>query len=162
MKINPRNQITPFIWLDTQAEEAANFYVSLFADSKVQHIARWARGTPYPEGTVMSATVVLSNQEYILFNGGPYFKTNESFSMFTICEDQAETDRLWDALIADGGSPSQFSWLKDKFGVSWQIVPKALLRLQDDADAEKASRVMQAMMRMVKIDVAALERAAAG
>ena len=162
MKINPRNKITPFIWLDSQAEEAANFYVSLFADSKIQNVARWAKGTPYPEGAVMSATVVLANQEYILFNGGPHFKQDEAFSLFVVCEDQAETDRLWNALIAGGGSPSQCGWLKDKFGVSWQIIPKVLMRLQNDADSEKASRVMQAMMQMVKIDVAGLERAAAG
>ena len=162
MKINPRNQITPFLWLDTQAEEAANFYVSLFADSKVVQVARWASGTPYPEGTVMSATIVLANQEYILFNGGTHFKQDAAFSMFVICEDQAEVDRLWNALIADGGRPSQCGWLKDKFGVSWQIIPKVLMRLQDDPDSAKAGRVMQAMMEMVKIDVAALERAAAG
>ena len=162
MKINPRNKITPFIWFDHQAEAAANFYVSLFADSKIQNVARWAKGTPYPEGAVMSATVVLANQEYILFNGGPHFKQDEAFSLFVVCEDQAETDRLWNALIAGGGSPSQCGWLKDKFGVSWQIIPKVLMRLQNDADSEKASRVMQAMMQMVKIDVAGLERAAAG
>lgn len=162
MKINPRNKITPFIWFDNQAEAAANLYASLFADSKIQHLARWPGGTPYPEGSVMSATVVLANQEYILFNGGPHFKLDEAFSMFVVCDDQAETDRLWDALIADGGSPSQCGWLKDKFGVSWQIIPKVLMQLQDDADGEKVSRVMRAMMEMVKIDVAALERAAAG
>ncbi len=162
MKINPRNKITPFIWFDTHAEAAANFYVSLFADSKIQHVSRWPKGTPYPEGAVMSATVMLANQEYIFFNGGPHFKLDEAFSMFVVTEDQAETDHLWDALIADGGQPSQCGWLKDKFGVSWQIIPKALMRLQSDADSEKASRVMQAMMAMVKIDVAALEKAAAG
>jgi predicted 3-demethylubiquinone-9 3-methyltransferase (glyoxalase superfamily) len=162
MKINPSNKITPFIWLDTQAEEAANLYVSLFADSKIQQVARWAKGTPYPEGAVMSVTVVLANQEYILFNGGSYFKQDEAFSMFVLCEDQAETDRLWDALIANGGRPSQCGWLKDRFGVSWQIIPKVLMRLQDDPDGEKVGRVMQAMMEMVKIDVAGLERAAAG
>ena len=110
----------------------------------------------------MSATVVLANQEYILFNGGKHFKLDEAFSMFVVTEDQAETDRLWNALIADDGSPSQCGWLKDRFGVSWQIIPKAMMRLQNDADSEKASRVMQAMMEMVKIDVAALEKAAAG
>ena len=162
MKINPRNKITPFIWLNSQAEEAANFYVSLFADSKIQNVARWPKGTPYPEGAVMSATVVLANQEYILFNGGSHFKQDEAFSMFVMCEDQAEVDRLWNALIADGGRPSQCGWLKDKFGISWQIVPKALMRLQDDKDVEKAARAMQAMMQMTKIDVAALEKAAAG
>ena len=162
MKINPRNKITPFIWFDNEAEAAANFYVSLFADSHVQHVARWPSGTPYAEGSVMSATVVLASQEYILFNGGRHFKLDEAFSMFVVCEDQAETDRLWNALTADGGSPSRCGWLKDKFGVSWQIIPKVLMQLQDDADGVKVSRVMQAMMQMAKIDVAALERAAAG
>ena len=161
MKISPRNQITPFLWFDSNAEEAANFYVSLFADSKIIDVARWARGTPYPEGGVMSATIMLANQEYILFNGGAHFKMNEALSLFVLCEDQTEVDRLWTALTADGGSPSQCGWLKDKFGISWQIVPKALMRLQADADAEKAARVMQAMMKMVKLDVAGLERAAA-
>ena len=126
------------------------------------NVARWAKGSPYPEGAVMSVTIELAQQEYILFNGGAHFKLNEAFSMFVSCEDQAEVDRYWDALIADGGSPSQCGWLKDKFGVSWQIAPKALLCLIADPDAEKASRAMQAMMQMTKINVAELERAAAG
>ena len=110
----------------------------------------------------MSVTIELAQQEYILFNGGSHFKLDEAFSLFVSCDDQAEVDRYWDALIADGGSPSQCGWLKDKFGVSWQIAPKVLLRLIADPDAEKASRAMQAMMQMTKINVAELERAAAG
>ena len=162
MLIQPKHKVTPFIWFDTEAEAAANFYVSLFADSTIIDVARWGKGSPYPEGSVMSATLNLAGQEYILFNGGSHFKLNESFSLFVSCEDQAEVDRLWNALIADGGSPSQCSWLKDKFGVSWQIVPKALVRLLGDKDSAKAGRAMQAMMQMTKIDVAELERAAAG
>ena len=162
MMIQPRNKVTPFLWFDKNAEEAASFYVSLFADSKIGNVARWARGSPYPEGDVMSVTIELAHQEYILFNGGAHFQLDEAFSLFVSCDDQAEVDRYWDALIADGGSPSQCGWLKDKFGVSWQIAPKVLLRLIGDPDAEKASRAMQAMMQMTKIDVAALERAAAG
>ena len=162
MMIQPRNKVTPFLWFDNNAEQAATFYVSLFADSKMGNVARWAKGSPYPEGAVMSVTIELAQQEYILFNGGSHFKLDEAFSLFVSCDDQAEVDRYWDALIADGGSPSQCGWLKDKFGVSWQIAPKVLLRLIGDPDAEKASRAMQAMMQMTKINVAELERAAAG
>ena len=162
MMIQPRSKVTPFLWFDKNAEEAATFYVSLFADSKMGNVARWAKGSPYPEGAVMSVTIELAQQEYILFNGGSHFKLDEAFSLFVSCDDQAEVDRYWDALIAHGGSPSQCGWLKDKFGVSWQIAPKALLRLIADPDAEKASRAMQAMMQMTKINVAELERAAAG
>ena len=162
MMIQPRNKVTPFLWFDKNAEEAATLYVSLFADSKIGDVARWAKGSPYPEGAVMSVTIELAQQEYILFNGGSHFKLDEAFSLFVSCDDQAEVDRYWDALIANGGSPSQCGWLKDKFGVSWQIAPKALLRLIGDPDAEKASRAMQAMMQMTKINVAELERAAAG
>ena len=162
MMIQPRNKVTPFLWFDNNAELAATFYVSLFADSKMGNVARWAKGSPYPEGAVMSVTIELAQQEYILFNGGSHFKLNEAFSLFVSCDDQAEVDRYWDALIAHGGSPSQCGWLKDKFGVSWQIAPKVLLRLIGDPDAEKASRAMQAMMQMTKINIAELERAAAG
>ena len=161
MMIQTKHKITPFIWFDKNAEDAANFYVSLFADSAIIDVARWGQGSPYPEGSTMSVTLNLAGQQYIFFNGGSHFKINESFSLFVNCEDQAEVDHLWNALVADGGSPSQCSWLKDKFGVSWQIVPKALMRLLGDPDSAKAGRVMQAMMTMGKIDVAALERAAA-
>ena len=162
MMIQPKSKVTPFLWLDTQAEAAANFYVSLFADTKIVDVARWGAGSPYPEGSVMSATVDLAGQQYILFNGGPHYQLNESFSLFVSCEDQAEVDHFWNALVADGGAPIQCGWLKDRFGVTWQIVPKALMRLLGDKDRAKAGRVMQAMMEMVKLDVAELERAAAG
>ena len=162
MMIQPKSKVTPFLWLDTQAEAAANFYVSLFADAKIVDVARWGAGSPYPEGSVMSATVDLAGQQYILFNGGPHYQLNESFSLFVSCEDQAEVDHFWNALVADGGAPIQCGWLKDRFGVTWQIVPKALMRLLGDKDRAKAGRVMQSMMEMVKLDVAELERAAAG
>ena len=159
--IQPKNKVTPFLWFDKDAEAAANFYVSLFADSKIIDVARWSKGSPYPEGTAMSVTFEMAGQQYIAFNGGPHFKLNEALSLFVSCEDQAEVDHYWDALTADGGSPSQCAWLKDKFGVSWQIVPKALGRLLSDKDSARAGRTMQAMMKMAKIDVAELERAAA-
>lgn len=162
MMIQPSNKVTPFLWFEKDAEAAANFYVSLIAGAKIVDVARWGAGSPYPEGSVMSVTVDLAGQQYILFNGGPHYQLNESFSLFVNCEDQAEVDHFWNALVADGGAPIQCGWLKDKFGVTWQIVPKALMRLLGDKDRAKASRVMQAMMEMVKLDVAALERAAAG
>lgn len=161
MMLNPRNKVTPFLWFDNNAEDAAKFYVSLFADSKIVDVARWSKGAPFPEGSAMSVTLELARQQYILFNGGPHLKPTEAFSLFVSCEDQAEVDRYWNALIADGGSPHQCAWLRDKFGVAWQIVPKALGRLLSDPDSAKAGRAMQAMMKMVKIDVAELERAAA-
>ena len=162
MMIQPKNKVTPFLWFDKDAEAAANFYVSLLANSKIIDVARWSKGAPFPEGSAMSVTVEIAGQQYILFNGGPHFKLNEAASLFVSCEDQAEVDHYWDALTADGGSPSQCAWLKDKFGVSWQIVPKALGRLLSDKDSARAGRAMQAMMKMTKIDVAELERAAAG
>ena len=158
--LQPSHKVTPFLWFEKDAEPAANFYVTLFADSKIVDVARWSKGAPYPEGSAMSVTVQIAGQQYILFNGGPHFKLNESLSLFVSCDDQAEVDRYWNALTADGGSPSQCAWLKDKFGVSWQIVPKALGRLLSDKDSARAGRAMQAMMQMTKIDVAELERAA--
>ncbi len=160
--IQPANKVTPFIWFEDQAEAAANFYVSLFANSRLVEVARWGEGAPFPKGSAMSASFELDGREFIAFNGGPHFKLSEVFSMFVRCEDQAEVDRYWNALIADGGAPSRCGWLKDKFGLSWQIVPQALGRLLGDADSAKAARAMQAMMRMTRIDVAELERAAAG
>lgn len=158
--IQPSHKVTPFIWYATQAEDAANLYVSLVPNSRIVDVARWGEGSPYPAGSAMSVTFELDGQQFIAFNGGSYFTVNEAFSMFVNCEDQAEVDRYWDALTRDGGTPSRCAWLKDKFGVSWQIVPKALGRLLSDKDSAKAGRAMQAMMTMTKIDVAELERAA--
>ena len=162
MMQDPSSKVTPFIWLEKGAEDAAKLYVSLFANARIVDVARWSDGSPYPKGSAMSATIEIDGRSIILFNGGPHFKLNPSFSMFVSCEDQAEVDRYWDALLADGGAPSQCGWLVDKFGVSWQIIPKALTRLLSDPDAGRSTRAMKAMMEMVKIDVAGLERAAAG
>jgi predicted 3-demethylubiquinone-9 3-methyltransferase (glyoxalase superfamily) len=158
----PEDKITPFLWFDQNAEEAANFYVSLFADAKIVDVARWGPGAPYPEGSTMSASFELFGRPYIAFNGGPYFKPSEAFSLFVSCRDQAEVDCYWAALTADGGEPSECGWLKDRFGISWQIVPTALIRLLGDADPGRAGCAMQAMRQMGKIDIAALERAVAG
>jgi predicted 3-demethylubiquinone-9 3-methyltransferase (glyoxalase superfamily) len=160
--LQPSSKVTPFIWFDHQAEAAAKLYVSLFANSRIVEVAHWGEGAPFPRGSVLSATFEIDGRQFIAFNGGPHHQQSEAFSMFVSCEDQAEVDRYWHALIADGGKPGQCSWLKDRFGVSWQIVPKALGRLLGDPDAAKAGRAMKAMMQMSKIDVAELERAAAG
>lgn len=156
-----QNKVTPFLWFDAQAEEAARFYVSIFANSRLVDVAKWADGAPAPKGSTMSATFEIDGRQFIAFNGGPYFKFTEACSMFVSCEDQAEVDRYWNALIADGGTPGQCAWLKDKYGLSWQIVPKALGQLLGDPDAGRAGRAMKAMMKMGKIDIAELERAAA-
>ncbi|HEY5799282.1 MAG TPA: VOC family protein [Burkholderiaceae bacterium] len=160
--LKPNNKVTPFLWFDTQAGEAADFYASVFQGARALDTARWGPGSPYPEGAVMSVTFELAGQEYIFFNGGSHFKLNEALSLFVSCEDQAEVDKYWDALTADGGQASQCGWLKDKFGVSWQIVPKAMMRLMADSDRARSGRAMQAMMTMTKLDVAALEKAANG
>jgi len=143
-------KVTPFLWFDTQAEEAMNFYVSIFKNSKVLG------------ASPVSVNFELEGQEFIAFNAGPEFKFNESISMFVNCADQAEVDYFWNKLIADGGEESRCGWLKDKFGLSWQIVPKQLGELMGDPDPEKSQRVMQAMLKMNKIIVADLKRAYEG
>lgn len=160
--LQPEGKVTPFLWFDKQAEEAAKFYVSIFANSRLVDVARWADGSPYPKGSVMSATFEIDERQFIAFNDGPHFRLTEACSMFVNCENQAEVDRYWNALTADGGAPGQCAWLKDKYGLSWQIVPKALGQLLSDPDAGRAGRAMKAMLKMSKIDIAALERAAAG
>lgn len=160
--LQPTRKVTPFLWFDNQAEEAAKFYVSIFANSRLLDVARWADGSPAPKGSVMSATFEIDERQFIAFNGGPHFRFTEACSMFVNCEDQAEVDRYWNALIADGGAPGQCAWLKDKYGLSWQIVPKALGHFLSDPDAGRADRAMKAMLKMSKIDIAELERAAAG
>jgi predicted 3-demethylubiquinone-9 3-methyltransferase (glyoxalase superfamily) len=154
--------ITPYLWFDHRAEEAANFYCSIFPNSKVTNIIRNGEGGPGPAGSVMSLTFVLDGQEFHALNGGPHFKFNEAVSFFVPCETQAEVDRFWNALTADGGEESQCGWLKDKYGLSWQIVPNALMELMQDEDAAKAQRVTQAMLQMRKIDIQALQDAYAG
>lgn len=145
-------KITTFLWFDNNAEEAINLYTSIFKDSKILNVMK-------VEGKVLTATFQLEGQKFMALNGGPMFKFTEAISLFVSCETQAEVDDLWNKLIADGGQESQCGWLKDKFGLSWQIIPKALMQLMGDKDPVKAGRVMQAMMKMVKIDVAKLQEA---
>lgn len=149
-------KITPFLWFDTQAEEAMNLYTSIFKNSKVLGVSRG------PDGKVQSVNFEIEGQEISGFNAGPQFKFNESISFFVDCKDQAEVDELWNKLIADGGEESQCGWLKDKFGLSWQIVPAALIQYLGDPDPVKAQRVMQAMLNMRKIVIADLDQAYAG
>ena len=154
-------RIAPCLWFDHQAEEAANFYVSLFKDSKILSVSRYPDGVPGGmAGKVMLVEFQLEGHKYMALNGGPHFKLTEAFSLFVLCEGQEEVDSYWEKLIAGGGAESQCGWLKDKYGVSWQVIPDALPRLLADPDRAKASRVMQAMMGMVKIDIEALRRAA--
>jgi predicted 3-demethylubiquinone-9 3-methyltransferase (glyoxalase superfamily) len=144
--------ITPFLWFDTQAEEAMTFYASIFKRSKVTSVNK-------AQGKVMSVQFELEGQEFMALNAGPQFKFTEAISFFVACETQQEIDELWAKLIADGGAPSRCGWLKDKFGLSWQIIPNALGRMLSDKDAAKSKRVMNAMLQMEKLDVNALQRA---
>jgi predicted 3-demethylubiquinone-9 3-methyltransferase (glyoxalase superfamily) len=155
-------KITPFLWYDTQAEEAMNFYVSVFPNSKVLSVARYPKGAPAPEGTVMTASFELNGTEFTALNGGPHFKFTEAVSFVVKCADQKEIDYYWDKLTSGGGQPSQCGWLKDRFGLSWQIYPPILGELLSDKDRAKANRVMAAMMQMTKIDIQALKDAAKG
>jgi predicted 3-demethylubiquinone-9 3-methyltransferase (glyoxalase superfamily) len=151
-------KITPFLWFDDQAEEAMHFYTSIFKNSKVGTVSRYPEGAPGPAGKVMSATFQLEGQEFMALNGGPLFKFTEAISLFVNCETQEEVDALW-AKLSAGGKESQCGWLKDKFGLSWQIIPTALGKMLGDPDRERAKRVMQAMLKMKKIDIAGLKRA---
>jgi len=151
--------ITPCLWFDTEGEEAANFYTSLFPNSKIREIARYGSAGPRAEGTVMTVSFELNGQEYVALNGGPDFKFNEAVSFQVGCESQEEVDRYWSAL-SDGGEEGPCGWLKDRFGLSWQIVPTRLPELLGDPDREKSQRVMQAMLGMRKIEIDGLERAA--
>jgi len=149
-------KITPFLWFDTQAEEAMNFYVSLFKNSKVNNISRG------PEGKAFTVSFELDGQEFMGLNAGPHHKFNEAISMYVDCEDQAEVDYFWNKFISGGGEATQCGWLNDKFGVSWQIIPRQLGELMGDPDPEKSQRVMQAMLKMQKIVVADLQKAYEG
>lgn len=153
-------KVTPFLWFNTEAEEAANYYVSLFKNSKVTNIARYGEAGPGPTGTAMTVAFELDGEAFTALNGGPHFKFTEAVSFVIDCKDQAEVDHFWEGL-SKGGSPSQCGWLKDRWGLSWQIVPAILPKLLTDPDQAKAGRVMAAMMQMSKIDIAALEAAAA-
>ena len=154
-------KIAPFLWFDTQAEEAANFYVSVFKNSKLGKIARYSEAGPGPAGSAMTVAFELDGLAFTALNGGPYFKFTEAVSFVISCADQAEVDHYWDRLL-EGGSASQCGWLKDKFGLSWQVVPTRLSELASDPDSAKVARVMGAMMKMIKLDIAALEAAARG
>ena len=154
-------RITPFLWFDNNAEEAMQFYTSIFKNSKVGSVSRSGDAGPGPKGAVMTAAFELDGQEFIALNGGPQFKFTEATSFVINCTSQEEVDYYWQRLTA-GGKESQCGWLKDKFGLSWQVVPTILSPLLQDKDREKAGRVLNAMLQMSKIDVAALQRAHRG
>ena len=154
--------ITPNLWFDTEALEAAEFYTSVFPNSEITNVSHYGEAGPRETGMVLTVDFSLDGQRYTAINGGPEFPFTEAVSLMIECEDQAEVDRLWSALTADGGQESQCGWLKDRYGLSWQIIPNALMELMSDPDPEKAQRVTQAMLQMVKIDVEALRRAHAG
>jgi predicted 3-demethylubiquinone-9 3-methyltransferase (glyoxalase superfamily) len=155
-------RITPFLWFDTQAEEAAKFYTAIFKNSKIGKIARYGEAGPGPKGSVMTIEFTLDGLEFAALNGGPHFHFTEAISLVVHCETQEEVDYYWQKLSA-GGKEVQCGWLQDKYGLSWQIVPTALPKLLTaDSDPAKAERVMKAMLQMIKIDIAALERAAEG
>lgn len=154
--------IVPNLWFDGQAEEAAAFYCSVFKNSRVVSVAHYPEGSPGPAGTVMTVEWELDGQRFVGINGGPQFTFDEAVSFQVTCEDQAELDQLWDALLAGGGQESQCGWLKDRYGLSWQVVPGGMEELFSDPDPSRAQRAMQAMLGMRKIDVAALQRAADG
>lgn len=152
-------KITPFLWFDNQAEEAANFYVSIFKNSQIVTVARYGEAGPGPKGTAMTVVFQLDGQEFIALNGGPHFKFTEAVSFSVSCTTQEEVDEYWEKLSA-GGQEGQCGWLKDKFGLSWQVNPVILGQLLSSPDPQKAKRVMEAMLQMKKIDIAALQRAA--
>jgi predicted 3-demethylubiquinone-9 3-methyltransferase (glyoxalase superfamily) len=151
-------KINPFLWFNDQAEDAAKFYVSLFKNSKVLNVARYGEAGPGPKGTAMSVTFELAGQKFMALNGGPHFKFSEAISFFINCENQQEVDELWEKLSA-GGEKSRCGWLKDKYGLSWQVIPTALGEMLQDKDPKKSQRVMQAMLQMDKIDIAHLKQA---
>lgn len=155
-------KIRPCLWFDDRIEEAVNFYVSVFGGAKILTTSRYGDAGPLAKGKVMVMTFELEGQEFMALNGGPQFKFSEAISFLVKCETQSEVDHYWNKLIEGGGNESQCGWLKDKFGLSWQIIPNALGKYMGDKDPAKAQRVMQAMLKMKKIDVAALEKAHAG
>jgi predicted 3-demethylubiquinone-9 3-methyltransferase (glyoxalase superfamily) len=156
------SKITPCLWFNGQAEEAAELYISLVGDGEITSISRYGDGMPFPAGTAMMVEFTLNGQGFQGLNGGPHFTFTEAISLSVNCVDQAEVDKLWDGLIAGGGAPSQCGWLKDRFGVSWQIVPTAMGRMQREGTPEQVGRMMGAMMKMAKLDIATLEAAFRG
>jgi predicted 3-demethylubiquinone-9 3-methyltransferase (glyoxalase superfamily) len=151
-------KITPFLWFDANAEEAVDFYKSIFKDSRVLGMTRYGEGGPGPKGSVMTVNFTLNGQEFVALNGGPHFTFTEAISFVVNCETQEEVDYYWSKL-SRGGKEVQCGWLKDKYGLSWQIVPTILSKLVQDSDSEKSKRVMQALMKMVKLDIEGLKRA---
>ena len=151
-------KITPFLWFDNQAEEAANFYVSIFNNSKILTISRYGEAGPGPKGSAMTVSFQLDGKEFIALNGGPHFKFTEAISFIVDCKTQQEVDRFWEKLSA-GGQESQCGWLKDKYGLSWQVIPTILGELLRDPDPVKSKRVMEAMLKMKKIDIQGLKQA---
>ena len=154
-------KISPFLWYNDNAEEAVNFYKSIFKNSKILAVARYGDAGPGPKGSVMTINFEIEGQEFIALNGGPHFKFNEAISFSVDCENQEEVDELWEKL-SDGGQKSQCGWLKDKYGLSWQVNPRILGELLSDKDPEKAKRVMEAMLQMEKIDIKTLKQAYSG
>lgn len=153
--------IMPCLWFDTNAEEAVNFYTSIFPDSGITQITRNPPGMPNPEGSVLTINFTLRGEEFLALNGGPHFKFNEAISMYVNCKDQAEIDHYWENLL-DGGSEMACGWLKDKYGVAWQIVPDQFMQWIDAGDMETADRVLKKMQTMIKFDIAGLEEAYKG
>jgi predicted 3-demethylubiquinone-9 3-methyltransferase (glyoxalase superfamily) len=151
-------KITPFLWFDGKAEEAMNFYVSIFKNSKVVSVTRYGDAGPGPKGSVMSATFQLEGQQFYALNGGPQFTFTPAISMFVNCETQKEVDKLWEKL-SEGGRKDRCGWLQDKYGLSWQVIPTVLGKMLQDKDRKKADRVMQAMLQMDKIDIKRLKQA---
>ncbi|MGN6640706.1 MAG: VOC family protein [Mucilaginibacter sp.] len=151
-------KITPFLWFDDQAEEAMNFYISIFKDSKINRVARYGESGPGTPGTVMSVEFQLNGTDFYALNDGPVFQFSPATSFFIHCETQEEVDHYWNKL-SEGGKPNQCGWLDDKFGITWQVVPNALGKYLNDPDKEKANNVMKAMMQMTKMDIAKLEEA---
>ena len=155
-----RSKVKPFLWFADQAEEAARFYTSVFPNSAIGAIARYPAGSPGPAGKVMTVAFQLDGQDFVALNGGPQFQFTEAVSFVVECADQAEIDYYWEKLAAGGGTPAQCGWLKDRFGLSWQIVPAMIDRIFSDPDPKKAERAMQAILKMVKLDIAQLQEAA--
>ncbi len=155
-------KITPFLWFDHQAEEAVEFYTSIFKDTRILSVARYGEGAPLPKGTVLTIKFTLAGQDFVALNGGPHYSFNPAISFVVNCESQEEVDYYWEKLLADGGVENRCAWLRDKYGISWQIVPRALIDYLNDTDAAKAQRAMLAMMQMTKIIIADLDKAYQG
>jgi predicted 3-demethylubiquinone-9 3-methyltransferase (glyoxalase superfamily) len=154
--------ITPFLWFDTEAEEAAEFYCSIFPNSKITNVSHYSDAGPQPTGSVMTVSFVLDGLELTALNGGPHFTHSEAFSLAISCADQDEVDYYWDKLTADGGEESQCGWLKDRYGLSWQVTPVGMVEIYTSDDPARVARAMQAMFGMKKLDLAALQAAADG